>query len=197
MKSEHPIILASASPRRAALLTQIGVTFRVHTVTLSEDPLLGETPADLARRLALAKARRAWAETGSGAPVLAADTVVALDGVSLGKPAGRADAMDMLERLSGRTHDVYTAVALIARGGEQLTLSASRVTMRSTTAAERAAYWETGEPADKAGAYGVQGRAAAFISRLEGSYSGVMGLPLYETAEMLRSAGCTLFPGTA
>jgi septum formation protein len=196
VEPEH-LILASASPRRAALLTQIGVTFRVYTVSLSEDPLPGETPADLARRLALAKARQAWVETGSGAPVLAADTVVALDGVSLGKPADRAGAMDMLERLSGRTHDVYTAVALIARGEEQLALSASRVTMRSTTAAERAAYWATGEPADKAGAYGVQGRAAAFISLLEGSYSGVMGLPLYETAEMLRSAGWTVFPGNA
>jgi septum formation protein len=191
------LILASASPRRAALLTQIGVGFRVHAVSLAEDPLPGETPAELARRLALAKARQAWGETGAAAPVLAADTVVALDGVSLGKPAGRAEAMEMLERLSGRTHDVYTAVALIAGGRERTALSASRVTVRSTSAGERAAYWATGEPADKAGAYAVQGRAAAFISRIEGSYSGVMGLPLYETAEMLRSAGWTVFPGSA
>ena len=196
MKPDY-IILASSSPRRAELLAQIGVPFHVHAVSLSEAPLAREAPDALARRLALAKARQAVAETGAGAPVLAADTVVALEGRSLGKPAGREDALDMLERLSGRTHEVYTAVALIARGREQLAISGSRVTMRSTTAEERAAYWATGEPADKAGAYAVQGRAAAFISRIEGSYSGVMGLPLYETAEMLRSAGWTVFPGTA
>jgi septum formation protein len=191
------LILASASPRRAELLARLGVTFRVHAVSLSEEPLPGEAPPDLACRLALAKAREAAAEVGPETPVLGADTVVALDGRSLGKPGGRAEALDMLERLSGRTHDVYTAVALVAGGRERLALSASRDTMRGTTADERAAYWASGEPADKAGAYAVQGLAAAFISRLEGSYSGVMGLPLYETAEMLRSAGWSVLTGDA
>jgi len=187
------LYLASASPRRAALLEQIGVKYRVHAVALPETPLAGEGPSELARRLALAKARQAWTETRGEAPVLAADTVVALDGASLGKPSDGKEALDMLERLSGRTHEVHTAVALITRTGAQLELSTSRVTMRVTTPEERAAYWATGEPADKAGAYGVQGLAAAFISRIEGSYSGVMGLPLFETAEMLRSAGWAVF----
>ena len=191
------IYLASASPRRAALLDQIGVRHKIHAVAVGEDPEPGEPPADLARRLALAKARQAWTETGATAPVLAADTVVALGGACLGKPADRAEGLGMLERLSGTTHEVYTAIALIAAGNEQLALSVSRVTMRATSPEERAAYWATGEPADKAGSYAIQGHAAAFISRVEGSYSGVMGLPLFETAEMLRSAGWAAFSGKA
>jgi len=191
------IYLASASPRRAALLDQIGVSHRIHAVAVTEDPTPGEPPGDLARRLALTKARQAWTETGGMAPVLAADTVVALGGACLGKPADRAEGLRMLERLSGTTHEVYTAIALIAGGNEQLALSVSRVTMRPTSPEERAAYWATGEPADKAGGYAIQGHAAAFISRVEGSYSGVMGLPLFETAEMLRSAGWAAFSGKA
>jgi septum formation protein len=189
------IYLASASPRRAALLDQIGVSHRIHAVVVAEDPEPGEIPADLARRLAVAKARQAWTETRGDAPVLAADTVVALGDACLGKPADRPEAMRMLERLSGTTHEVYTAIALIAGGNEQLALSVSRVTMRPTSPEERAAYWATGEAADKAGGYAIQGRAAAFISRVEGSYSGVMGLPLFETAEMLRSAGWAVVSG--
>jgi septum formation protein len=185
----QPLYLASASPRRAALLDQIGVTYRLYPVTVSEEPLPGEDAAALCRRLALAKARRAAAELGPEALVLGADTVVALDGALLGKPADRDEALAMVERLSGRTHEVFTAVALVGPGGEQVSVSVSRVTLRATSPAERAAYWATGEPADKAGAYAIQGRAAAFITRLEGSYSGVMGLPLCEVAEMLRSAG--------
>jgi septum formation protein len=184
-----PIVLASASPRRAALLDQIGVPYRVHAVAIPEEPRPGEAAPALARRLALAKAQQAWDETGQAAIVLAADTVVALDGLLLGKPADRAEAVEMLGRLSGRTHDVFTAVALLAAAEARVEISATRVTMRATTPQERAAYWETGEPADKAGAYGIQGLAAVFVERLDGSYSGVMGLPLFETARLLRAAG--------
>ena len=188
MSSEY-LLLASASPRRAALLDQIGVRYCVRAVSVCEDPLPDEDAPALARRLALVKARKAWDETGGTTHVLAADTVVALDNSLLGKPAGRAEALDMLARLSGRAHDVHTAVALIGPAGAQVELSSTRVTMRATTPAERAAYWATGEPADKAGAYAIQGRAAVFVERLDGSYSGVMGLPLFETARLLRSAG--------
>jgi septum formation protein len=187
--SEAFIYLASASPRRAALLDQIGVRYRVHAVAVPEEPLAGEAAPDLARRLALAKVRRAREEVGGAALVLAADTVVTLDGEILGKPDDRAQGLAMLERLSGRTHAVCTAVALAGAGREQLRTSISQVTMRTTSEAERAAYWATGEPRGKAGGYAIQGRAAVFITHLEGSYSGVMGLPLHETAEMLRSAG--------
>jgi nucleoside triphosphate pyrophosphatase len=156
---------------------------------VDEQPLSGEAAPALARRLALAKARRGWRETGGSAPVLGADTVVVVDGEVLGKPAGRAQGLAMLERLSGRTHSVLSAVALVTSSATLVALSTSRVRMRATSVAERAAYWATGEPADKAGGYAVQGRAAAFIAHLEGSYSGVMGLPLFESAEMLRSVG--------
>jgi septum formation protein len=187
--TNDPLHLASASPRRAALLDQLGVRYVVHAVSVSEDPLPGEDAPALAQRLALVKGRAARAALGPHALVLAADTVVAVDGALLGKPADRADGLAMLERLSGRTHEVCTAVALLGPHGELCRVDRTRVTMRATTAAERAAYWETGEPADKAGAYAIQGRAAAFVTRIEGSYSGVMGLPLHDTAEMLRSAG--------
>jgi len=121
-------------------------------------------------------------------PVLAADTAVVIDGRILGKPDHRADALAMLAQLSGRTHEVLSGVALLA-DKPAYRLSISRVSFRPISPGEAAAYWTTGEPADKAGAYAVQGLAAAFIERIEGSYSGIMGLPLFETLEMLRGAG--------
>lgn len=187
--TNEPLHLASASPRRAALLDQLGVRYVVHPVSVPEDPLPGEAAPALAERLALAKGRAARAELGPDALVLAADTVVTLDGALLGKPQDRDEGLAMLERLSGRTHEVCTAVALLGPHGELCRVDRTRVTMRATTAAERAAYWDTGEPADKAGAYAIQGLGAVFVTRIEGSYSGVMGLPLHDTAEMLRSAG--------
>ncbi|MBN8281537.1 MAG: Maf family protein, partial [Gammaproteobacteria bacterium] len=127
-----------------------------------------------------------------GAPVVAADTSVALGTELFAKPADEADAARILARLSGRTHEVYTAVALADGQRERVALSRSEVTFRALTAAEIAAYWRTGEPADKAGAYAIQGRGAQFIAELKGSYSGVMGLPLFETARLLALFGCEL-----
>ena len=142
------------------------------------------------RRLAREKAEAgARGADGTGRAVLAADTAVVLGDRVFGKPAGEADAVAMLQALSGRTHAVLTAVALIAGGRLSETGSASRVTFRALTEPECRRYWATGEPADKAGAYAIQGLAAVFVTQVEGSYSGVMGLPLCETAALLAAAG--------
>ena len=185
------IYLASGSPRRRELLQQIGVSLRVIGADLDETALRGESPWAYVSRLAEAKATVGWERSreSGDAPVLAADTAVVLDGRILGKPAGMNDAMAMLLQLSGRAHDVLTAVALRTAGGVQVKVSQSTVTFRVIDPDEARAYWETGEPADKAGAYAIQGYAAIFISDLKGSYSGVMGLPLFETAALLRVAG--------
>ncbi|MEK7816441.1 MAG: nucleoside triphosphate pyrophosphatase, partial [Pseudomonadota bacterium] len=181
------IYLASASPRRQELLRQIGLGFEAMPSDLDEVPQPGERPADYVLRVARDKARHVAARMQEQAshPVLGADTEVVLDGEILGKPRDRGHGLDMLRRLSGRTHEVLSGVCVVHGEREYTALSVSRVTFRPLTAAEIAAYWDTGEPADKAGAYAIQGRAAAFIERLEGSYSGVMGLPLYELAGIL------------
>lgn len=181
------VALASTSPRRQVLLTQIGMGFRRLEVAVDESPWLGEAPPDYVCRVALAKARAGWKQQASQEclPVLGADTVVAVDNEILGKPVDRAHAEAILARLSGRSHQVLTAVALVDEE-EQCRLSVSTVTFKQLTNAERQAYLASGEGLDKAGAYAIQGRAALFISHLEGSYSGVMGLPLYETGELLR-----------
>jgi septum formation protein len=182
-----PIYLASASPRRAALLEQIGVEFQVIAAEIGEDLLAGETPQETVLRLASSKAVAIVQQTFTAPrPVLGADTVVVVAGEVLGKPASPADAEAMLALLSGRIHQVFTGVALAWQGAVRTSLSISEVRFRSTTPAERQAYCQTGEPMDKAGGYAVQGRGAVFIERLEGSYSGVMGLPLFETAELLQ-----------
>ena len=191
MKSEGFIYLASGSPRRRELLQQIGVPFRVIGADLDETALRGESPLAYVSRLAQAKAGLGWERSrASGhAPVLAADTAVVLEGGILGKPSGMKDAIAMLLRLSGRAHEVLTAVALRTVTGSEVKVSRSVVTFRSIDSSEARAYWETAEPSDKAGAYAIQGYAAIFISDLKGSYSGVMGLPLFETAELLKAAG--------
>jgi septum formation protein len=181
------IVLASQSPRRAELLEQVGVEFRTAPAYIDESVHADERAADYVERVAVAKARsvrRAFPDY----PVLAADTAVVLDQVILGKPRDRDDALDMLGRLSGRTHEVLTGVAVQA---ERLSyrLNVSRVVFRELSEQEAAAYWATGEPADKAGAYAIQGLAAAFIERIEGSYSGIMGLPLFETMRLLNALG--------
>jgi septum formation protein len=185
------IYLASASPRRQELLRQLGVDFEVVPSNLDEVPLPGERPADYVARVSRAKAEhvaRRLREQGKAMhPVLGADTEVVLDGAILGKPRDRGHGLDMLRQLSGRTHDVLSGVCVLQDGREHAALNVSRVTFRPLTDVDIAAYWDTGEPADKAGAYAIQGRAAAFIERLEGSYSGVMGLPLYELAGILRT----------
>jgi len=186
------LYLASASPRRRELLAQIGVTCQVLPVDLDESPEPGESAEHYVRRLALDKARAALTLLGKaeGTLILAADTAVVIDADILGKPRDAADAAAMLRRLSGREHRVLSGVALIgADGRETGALSESRVRMRRLFDAEMAAYWATGEPADKAGGYAIQGRAAIFVEALSGSYSGVMGLPLFETAALLAAAG--------
>lgn len=188
MQSPPVLCLASISPRRRELLTQIGVPHIIRGADIDESVWPGELPrryvARMAREKALAIQRR-----GEALPVLAADTTVVLDGQIHGKPADREEGLQMLARLSGRTHLVLTAVALAQASRLRVRLSASAVTFRTLTPEERAAYWETGEPRDKAGAYGIQGYGAVLIRCLTGSHSGVMGLPLKETADLLRLAG--------
>jgi septum formation protein len=183
------VYLASGSPRRRELLEQIGVPFRLVGTAVDEAALAGEPAEAYVARVAAAKAAAGWAAAGPAAPVLAADTAVVLSGRILGKPSGRADGERMLGDLSGRTHQVLTSVAVRSAAGLAQRISVSEVTFRSIGADEAAAYWDTGEGHDKAGAYAIQGRAAVFIANLRGSYSGVMGLPLFETAELLAVAG--------
>lgn len=187
------VYLASASPRRQELLTQLGVRFEVLPVAVDEEPRPGEGAADLVCRLASAKALAGVAvRREPGSPVVAADTSVALGAELFAKPLDQADAARILSRLSGRTHSVFTAVAVADGRRERVELSRSEVTFRTLAPEEIAAYWRTGEPADKAGAYAIQGRGAQFIAELRGSYSGVMGLPLFETARLLTLFGCDL-----
>jgi septum formation protein len=181
------ILLASASPRRSELLRQVGIAHEVRPVEVDEAVQPGEAPSAYVLRLAEAKAAALWQrlEPAARRPVLAADTTVALEGEIFGKPGSLAEARAMLGRLSGRTHEVHTAVAVLHEGGRGARVSSSSVSMRELSPAEIDWYWSTGEPADKAGGYAVQGRAAAFIRHIAGSYSGIMGLPLYETWDLL------------
>jgi septum formation protein len=189
MNSRLPVVcLASVSPRRRELLAQIGVPHIACGADIDETVRPREPPRDYVMRMARQKALT-LRERGETLPVLAADTTVVLDGVIYGKPHNRDEGIAMLQRLSGRTHEVLTAVALADSQGVALRLSVSSVRFRTLTMEECNAYWETGEPRDKAGGYAVQGAAAVFIESLSGSYSGVMGLPLFETAELLRAAG--------
>jgi len=194
MSPESPrLLLASASPRRSALLAQIGVAHRVHATEIDETPRPGEAATALVERLARGKAAAGRTQAG-GLPVLGADTEVVLDGRVFGKPRDAADAVAMLLALAGREHQVLSAVALATADGRvQSLLSESRVRMRDITPEEAQAYWASGEPRGKAGGYAIQGLAAVFISALSGSFSGVMGLPLYETAQLLGAAG--IVPG--
>ena len=182
------IYLASKSPRRQELLRQIGIDFEPVDIHIDETWDGVEPAKTYVQRMAREKATAARKIIPGQQPVLAADTVVVLDDRILGKAETKEEARAMLGRLSGRTHHVYSAVALIT-DSEQGRLNISRVSFRPLTAGMINIYCETGEPLGKAGAYAIQGRAAAFIERLEGSYSGVMGLPLYETMVMLRSIG--------
>ncbi len=189
-----PLCLASRSPRRRELLAQIGIYPKTMAADIDESPGPGEAPAEYVIRLALEKARAVQAMPGDheALPVLAADTAVVAAQRILGKPADREEALAMMRQLSGRSHKVLTAVALVDAGKAHSRLSVSQVTFRRVTEAEAEAYWDSGEPRDKAGGYAIQGLGAIFISHLEGSYSGVMGLPLFETAELLALAGIGL-----
>ncbi|MCK4743025.1 MAG: septum formation inhibitor Maf [Sulfuriflexus sp.] len=180
------ILLASQSPRRAELLDQIGIQFEVISVDVPELLKAGESPTEFVQRLALDKARAGWLASDRHLPALGSDTIVVLDDEILGKPVSTDDAEVMLKRLSGRTHRVMTAVAVVKAEQEAIRLSISEVSFREIAEAERKAYILTGESSDKAGGYAVQGQAAVFIEKLQGSYSGVMGLPLFETAELFK-----------
>jgi nucleoside triphosphate pyrophosphatase len=180
------VILASASPRRRDLLRQLGYQIEIASHAVDETWATGESPLEHAVRLDREKGLAAGVEMGV---VLAADTVVCVDREVLGKPRDGAHALEMLQRLSGREHEVITAVAVTAGPTVHQAHSSTRVWFRDLSTDECIAYWDTGEPADKAGAYAIQGHAAAFITRIEGSYSGVVGLPLYETAILLARAG--------
>ncbi len=185
-----PIILASSSPRRWELLRQIGVAYEVIVAAIDESIRDGEETREYVCRMAREKAMAIHRRDGVQVPVMGADTTVVVNGRILGKPVDRDDAIRMLERLSGRTHEVWSAVALVLPGGKLIErLNITRVTFSVLDRAWIESYCDNGEPMDKAGAYGVQGIAAQKISHMEGSYSGVMGLPLYETAEILQQAG--------
>jgi septum formation protein len=181
------LVLASASPRRRALLAQVGLQCDIRPVDLDESAAPGEAPEDYVSRLARQKGEAASRDAGE--VVVAADTIVVLDGESLGKPLDQAHARRMLARLSGRDHEVMSAVAVVADSGSAMALSRTRVWMRPVTSDEIDRYCASGEPMDKAGAYAIQGLAASFVTRLDGSYSGVVGLPLYETLQLLADCG--------
>ena len=200
--TERPsVYLASKSPRRQELLRQLGVEFEPLLLReapgrrrdVVEAPRKDEPPLEYVKRIARTKAAVGWHRMGrrglAPKPVLAADTEVILDGTVVGKPADAADAVRVLSSLSARTHDVITAVAVRWQAQLALAVSTSRVTFRAIPTDELERYVATGEPSDKAGGYAIQGKAAAFVRHLEGSYSGVMGLPLFETAEILARIG--------
>lgn len=190
MRKAHSILLASGSPRRRELLGQLAVNFRVEPADIDETLIAGEAPDVYVRRMAREKASAGFERAGGTTPALGADTIVLLDGDILGKPVSPAEAETMLQRLSGRTHQVYSAVALVS-GPERLlaALNITAVTFGVVPGAWIRHYCQSAEPMDKAGAYAVQGGAGQYIRCIEGSYSGVMGLPLYETAQLLREAG--------
>lgn len=185
------LYLASTSPRRQSLLKQVGYTFETLTIAIDEMSHEDEKADAFVSRMALEKARAGWQHTQrtSQVPVLGSDTVVVVDDKILGKPRDREHAISMLELLSGRCHQVLSAVAIKQEDDESVMVSVSEVCFRHISRTEIEAYWLTGEPEGKAGAYAIQGRAALFIRQLQGSYSSVMGLPLYETAELLTKCG--------
>ena len=179
------IILASASPRRKELLDQIGVRYDIKPVDMDESSQAGEAVEVLVKRLAYQKAQTAWGQSDKKLPVLGADTLGVIDDQLLIKPKNYDHARQMLMQLSGRSHTILTAVSLCHRGGVMHCLSKNKVIFKPLSDQEIENYWASGEPADKAGAYAIQGYGAVFIKHIEGSYSGVMGLPLYETQQLL------------
>jgi septum formation protein len=199
------VYLASRSARRRDLLKQIGIGFEVlllregpgRATDFDEAPRAGEAPQDYALRVARAKSEAGWARLSQRRllrlPVISADTTVAVDGESLGKPADREQAISFLQHLSGRVHQVHTAVALTFEGKSESVLSTTDVHFRELPEQEIRHYIATGEPFDKAGGYAIQGRAAVFIRAISGSYSGVMGLPLFETSQLLAKYGYATF----
>ncbi len=190
------IVLASASPRRRELLAVLRVSPAVRPVAVDESVLPGEAAGDYVARLAGAKGRQAAADAPD-AVVIAADTAVVLDGRIYGKPADAADFRRMMHALGGRWHEVYTGVAVVSCGQTALATSVSRVRLRRLAEEEIEQYWASGEPRDKAGGYAIQGLGSIFVVEMQGSYSGVVGLPLRETADLLAGAGIDLLARAA
>jgi septum formation protein len=186
------IILASASPRRKELLDQIQVGYLVHPVDLDETPFVDEMPLAYVQRIAAQKSAACAAQLTTHLPILAADTAVVMDQLIMGKPKDQTDALLMLRRLSGKTHQVYTAISLRGREHTQA-VSITDVTFRALSEREIMAYWHSGEPVDKAGSYAIQGKGGLFVASITGSFSGVVGLPLFETAQLLMQQGIELF----
>lgn len=187
-----PLILASASPRRTALLHQVGIAHSVMPVDIDESPLADERPWNQVLRLAAAKADTAFARLGGdqqNSVILASDTLIALDGESIGKPKDRADSHHILSQLSGRTHDVLTSISLKSATRQRNECIRTKVQFAVLTAQQIDAYWATGEPKDKAGSYAIQGIGGQFVKAIEGSASAVIGLPLYETIQLLNEFG--------
>ncbi len=187
MDSASGLLLASTSPRRREILGALRLDFGVCHVDVDETPLDGESPEEMVLRLATAKVEAA--DTESSTLVLGADTAVVVDDHILGKPVDEADCLAMLSLLSGRAHRVVTGVALHTSAGTTTALSRTDVHFREIGRDEALAYWQSGEPCDKAGAYAIQGLGGAFVTRIDGSYSGVVGLPVYETLQLLDAAG--------
>lgn len=187
---ERALVLGSSSPRRRDLLAQIGIDFDIVTPDIDEAPLAGEVSEDYADRMSREKANTIVRSIGHDRPVLCADTVVTVDDQILGKPGDRDECVQTLMMLSGREHQVSSSVTLVDRTGHQAsTLVTTRVLFRTLNTDECERYWQTGEPRDKAGSYGIQGKGAIFVKGIFGSYSNVVGLPLFETATLLMSAG--------
>jgi len=186
------IILASASPRRRELLEQIKVRYSVYPVDIDETPLPDETPLDYVLRMATEKSFVCIGRLGSELPVLAADTTVVIGSKIIGKPQDRDDALSMLSMLSGKTHQVYSAISLRGNRHDQA-VSITDVTFKPLTEREIMTYWQSGEPLDKAGGYAIQGMGGIFVESIKGSFSGVVGLPLFETAQLLSKQGIELF----
>lgn len=183
--------LASASPRRVEILNSLRLSFTAEGVDIDESPRAGEAVAELVIRLAIAKARAAAGQ--HTVPVLGADTVVTLDGRIFGKPQSKEEALQMLAALSGRCHQVHTAVAILAGGQSWWDRSETSVQFREIGRDEARQYWQSGEPVGKAGGYAIQGLGGTFVESISGSYTGVVGLPVFETARLLSRAGITLF----
>ena len=191
--SENKLILASQSPRRKALLAQLGYSFTVNASDIDESLVAEESPTDYVLRLAVEKAQKIFLMLSNteqkSAVVLGSDTSVVINDIILGKPENLNDCIDMLSLLSDRQHEVLTAVAVVSASKIETQLVTTKVFFKALTLAEIKAYWQTGEPQDKAGSYAIQGIAGQFVKSINGSYSAVVGLPLYETAELLSQFG--------
>jgi len=186
------LVLASNSPRRRALLARLGLAFQTHAADVCERRRPHEPPGELSARLALSKAQCVFERLGGAHRVLAGDTVVACGGEVFGKPAGRGEAVAMLRKLSGRGHTVFTAVALVCPGRRAHRLSATEIVFHQLAPRQIETYCDGGEPFDKAGGYAIQGGGARFVKHLRGSYSGVVGLPLWDAWRLLREGGCDI-----